>query len=409
MVILLAYMGGYFEGIVDYDSLVYLERRYLELGIWGRRAGVEGYSLLSSDFDLRRMHLSFSGSFYSLALFQGEDRHYLPSPLLYLVSPERIRDESWGPHAGGLRLDLWKGNYSGTFILSRSSVTEYAVYRLGEIRKHGGILTAGGGFLEKDWFSGRNRVVYGRIFLKRKFSLGIEAARCLEHPDGEGDAGEIELRIPRLGPFYLKTSLYKYDDTFRDELSWRFSPWGGREYGRRGIRGEWVFMVPGRMMNITVRWDRYENLWHMEEIYCEFIGGIHSKIFLETIENEDGIWRHAFFETGGEWRKGKVRFQFKVKDIQTEYERYLFGVEAGVNLPLDFSLYLRHAVGENKERTWESTFLQIAWRGAENTEVFLEYGEWWHTDYGLLNDGDFADNPYIQTPGRMRCILRFWF
>ena len=68
------------------------------------------------------------------------------------------------------------------------------------------------------------------------------------------------------------------------------------------------------------------------EAYLEFLNGFTGKTEYKVYEDNNGTWPNLFFELTGENRLVKLRTQFRIKDIDTDYELTAYGFEANVNL-----------------------------------------------------------------------------
>ncbi|HDI82644.1 MAG TPA: hypothetical protein ENF18_02490 [candidate division WOR-3 bacterium] len=433
--ILLILSLGEFHGWFEYQYTspeweywnLYQEKNYGEMGFLYKLPGrTETYTALSFEpgkIQFKRMHLTFQGNFFSIATFKAEDRHWFDSPLLYLVSSERVRDESYGANAEGVRCDLWKRGYASGFLFSRYTVTEKAQAIIWDLKKYEGFLTWGLLYLKKDWVSSFNEVASVRIGLfKRPFELRGEIAKNLYHPDtpdSENLAGAMELRIVPLGPFIILGKAYSYGLNFRDELSNEYNSSRTDNQGKRGVYGEISYLLPRRAITITGKTYR-ENLnryWYYLEAYVEFVNNISFKTCYDVTRDRFGdVWKHAFFEVVAEGKAGRLKFQYKIKDIgikNVEYsigQRSIFGIEGKLNLSQSMWFYTRVAFGEDQRTAWESAFFQIAYRPpVSNSEIYLEYGEPSHTDADLVNDGDIADREGITTVNRVRLILKYYF
>ncbi len=71
------------------------------------------------------------------------------------------------------------------------------------------------------------------------------------------------------------------------------------------------------------------------EAYIEFVNGFTGKTEYKVYEDNNGTWPNLFFEVTGENRLVKLRTQFRIRDIDTDYEVTAYGFEANVNLSDD--------------------------------------------------------------------------
>ncbi len=446
------YVGGYYEGEFGY---------YVHQIPWGRHRfewkisgspmnNTDAYGSLVTETTQQegqlfyfQGHLTLKKQYSQVTIFSREDRFYVPSPLLKLVNNDRLKDDSWGPKASGLRFDFWEkyGLYI-TGIMSKYGTWDGEAYIFKGYKKFG---TKGGlGFiyLKKDWrgdATSYNDVkgFEGSIKIKGPLRMTVEAAQSF-HPEHEGKwsdrmAVETELRSFRFSNFMLATSYFYYGKDFIDELSNRFNPLFDREFGRKGVYSELIYLVPHKAINLIYRNRTYKtNYWlgmpettshyvsqNYIETYWEFINGFTFKASYEyTMEKKDR-WKHLFFEIGGESRKAGGKVQLKIKDIGVNThevnvpysigQRLIFGVEIRYNITDNFQFYGRGAVGHAICGSWSSLFLQLAYRGFKNSEIYLEFGEPAHTADGLVNDPDVSDTKERRIERRIKIFYKFWF
>lgn len=429
IILIFATFNGWYEGWLTWDKYsnynMYPEKNYGEIGLIEKLpGGIESYISIYSDpyINFKRAHISFIGKHYNVSFFQSEDRHWFESPLLHLISSEKVRDESWGPNAYGMRTDFWTKNIASGFLISRYRITETGQATIWDFRRFYSSLNFGLLYLKKNWISGFNEVASGRIGLsKRPFNLLIEYAKTLVHPDTPDSnraSYAIEARIYPLGPFIITTRYYDYGENFRDELSNDFNSFNINNFGKKGIYGDVSYLLPKKAITITSKFYR-ENIgryWLYEEIYVEFINNIFAKTYLDITRDRFGdVWKHLFFEITAEGKPGRVRLQYKIKDIGVKNKEYsigqrnLIGFEGRLNLTNEISIYSRGVLGQDARTSWESTFWQVSIRPIANSEIYLEYGEASNTDADIVNDPDVADREDITTYPRWRLILKYYF
>jgi len=256
---------------------------------------------------------------------------------------------------------------------------------------------------------------------KRPLNLLIEYAKTLVHPDTPDSnrvSYAIEARIYPLGPFIITARYYNYGENFRDELSNDFNSFNINNFGKRGIYGDVSYLLPKKAITLTSKFYR-ENIgryWLYEEIYVEFINNIFAKTYLDITRDRFGdVWKHLFFEVTAEGKPGRVRLQYKIKDIGVKNKEYsigqrnLIGFEGRLNLTDEISIYSRGVLGQDARASWESTFWQVSIRPVANSEIYLEHGEASNTDADIVNDSDVADREDITTFPRWRLILKYYF
>jgi len=425
--IILSDFGGWFEGQLNWqrynDWNLFNEKNYSEIGLINKLPkGIETYTSISTTPEIyfKRMHISFSGSFYNIAIFKAEDRHWFESPVLNLVSTEKLRDESWGANAEGMRIDLWNKRYASGFLLSRYNVNEKGECFVFDLKKYSGMINFGFLFIEKNFITGVNDVFSPRFSVSKKpfdFKFEYAISNHTYYPDSLNYSYAAEMKIIPLGAFFITMKHYNFGLNFRDEVSNDFNSFNLSNFGKKGVFFDISFLVPRRAFTITEKFS-FENLnrrWSYTEIYIEFINNVFFKSYFDVTKDKYGdIWKHLFFEISTESKRGKIKLQYKIKDIgvkNVEYsmgERHLFGIEGKMNITDEIGFYSRIGIGNSKKGVWETGFYQLSFRPFSNSEIYLEYGEGSHTDGDIVNDSDFADRE-IRTIERLRLILKYYF
>ncbi|MEN3043760.1 MAG: hypothetical protein ABDH37_00885 [Candidatus Hydrothermales bacterium] len=369
-------------------------------------------------------HVEFYKPLY-LVFFAREDRHFFESPLLFVISPERIRDDDFGAKSEGARLNLkFLKSFEVNHLFSKSKRTENSdinIFSL-KFKKFGEnqIIYAN----KKNFYENKIYELYD-IFLRFGIFQGFltfEYSNILK-----GSAFATEVSNMYLGPFRFVLSKYFIDDSFRTPFSNRFS-YIGKEWGKKGFKGEINFFFPYKSITLTEKFDFYRTknlygkyyekpfnfLFSQSEIYIEFINGYSFKTFYEIVDEIRETWRNLFFELKKEEINYLLKVQLKIKDIgvhNSPYsigERVLFGVEGKINLKRNFYFYFRAAQGRSDFATWESAFLQIGYISS-GKELYLEYGEGYVTDFDLVNDIDFSDSQFQKIYDIIRLRVKIWF
>ncbi|MEN3045776.1 MAG: hypothetical protein ABDH49_02125 [Candidatus Hydrothermales bacterium] len=369
-------------------------------------------------------HVEFYKPFF-LVFFAREDRHFFESPLLFVISPERIRDDDFGAKSEGARLNLkLLKNFEISHLFSKSKRTEISDINISsfKLRKFGETQII---YANKRNFHENKIYELYEIFLR--FGI-LQGFLTLEYSNIlKGNAIASELSNIYLGPFRFVLSYYAIDDSFRTPFSNRFSNIG-KEWGKRGLKGEINFFFPYKSITITEKFDFYRTrnlfgkyyekpfnfLFSQSEIYIEFINGYSFKSFYEIVDEIRETWRNLFFELKKEETNYLLKLQVKIKDIgvyNSPYsigERVLLGIEGKINLPRNFFFYFRAAQGKNRFETWESAFLQLGYV-LHGREIYLEYGEGYATDSDLVNDIDFSDSQFQRIYDIIRLRVKIWF
>jgi len=393
-------------------------------------------------FLLNQGHLKFHRPQFEVHYFLREEHHWVDSPLLKLVNADRVKDDSYGAKAEGMRLDFWNvRRFSGVGLLSKYKTWDGEAY-IGKLYRH---LAKGSGlgciYLKKDW-RGIPKESYNEVFsLEGTFKLrGIditgEVAKSTHIMQASGRynlAWEAELREIGWGPLRTAFSYFDYGRDFRDELSNKFNLNNDHEFDRRGFYGELVYLFPYRAITFTYKHRSYKTAYkhpvfldspfyvnyNYAELYLEFINGMTAKTFYEGTREREDNWRHLFLEIVAENRIARCKLQYKIKDLgintkgrEIEYsigQRCLYGAEVRINLTSGWQFYSRAVFGDGVSREWGSLFSQLAYHGFGNTEIFLDYGNPDHTVDDLVNDSDVADNQYCQTLDRVKLLVKLNF
>ncbi len=368
-----SWVGGYYEVECtldknsDFEWNLRLPKHYLQIKFWSSPVtGAEVYGQLGAktdepwnnktDFYLDRVWGKYWFKKGEILYSAKEERHYIDSPLLYLVNLDKASDKrGWwdNPRAQLIRLNFWEiGPVRGSFLVSKDepvfkqewygkyfdqhnslsyiSKLSFRVldteigkgdFSIGyiakekDITKFNPIYDASGNltdFSEDKFFDSRNEVFCGDIkFLSSYFTFITEYAQN-EKP--EDSAYACELRDVLLGPFRLLGKGYNYSKNFRDELSDRFS---GRnsdyglntdpEFDRKGYYTEIVYLLPSKMVNLTYKGNFYET--NFDSIKDnQSIRGDYDVIF--TTKPYDVYWHYGEVYTEFiKGLKGKIAFE----------------------------------------------------------------------------------------------------
>ena len=284
-------------------------------------------------------HIKLRGGKYESYIFYRQSRFYInDEPLLRLVDDGRLKNDSYGPLAQGVRFDFWDTeflgvrNLGGTVILSDNGGTysyngiDYpkgdnsTIMRLRHKAWDERIET-GAMFIRKDWttigqesiLSDLHNDVYSldvsfspRELTSTSLRLGpvdleqtrwtVEGAvshspyRELQYgsEDEHQRALAFEVRQIHLGDLTLNGWYNDFGEGFRDESTWRFSD--GGEYNRVQKHVEAIWLVPRKAVTAKVNYDHYRKRyadvpggglrptteWY-GEMYLEFIKGFKAR------------------------------------------------------------------------------------------------------------------------------------
>ncbi|MFZ1948209.1 MAG: hypothetical protein WAW06_11735 [bacterium] len=435
-------------------------------GPWQNTEGFLKFQGLSTKWDntrwenfffLKEGHLKFRGNRVEAYLFTGQDRFWLNEPLLGMVSQDIIKDDYDGPKAQGVRLDAWGlwGFTLSAFYSDKS--TQYPVILAPDVPS-GNTSYLADIFSTDDFAGGRlrrpllgDRLVLGSTFGRKAYATGsrdydqvagldLEAAlgdlvpplRGLGRTTLFAEAGrnfsgwlgdreptgwKMELRDIGFGPLTLLGSLHDYDFDFYTSGLARGDIWDDNDY--HGHYLEANYRLPRKAVNLKT--------WRMRdkphtftstrrpveetggEVYVEFVRGFKGKVLYKRYANKDGTWPNLLFEVTGENRLAKIRTQFRIKDMGTDYQVRVFGFEADANLTEKWKLYTRLLTVDEKTEARETVFAQLQYRGWQSAECFVEYGDGGQSN-DLANTEGFVGHGVSSTTARVvKAFLRIYY
>ncbi len=101
--------------------------------------------------------------------------------------------------------------------------------------------------------------------------------------------------------------------------------------------------------------------------------------------------------------------QYRIKDIDSDYELTAYGFGVNVNLSDNWKFYARVMNVDELTESRQTAFAQIrylAWSGAE---FFVEYGNSDHSN-DFTNDGDFVDHGSSTTTEQVfKAFVRIYY
>jgi hypothetical protein len=408
-------------------------------------------------FFLKEGHLKFRGNRIETYVFSGQDRFWLNEPLLNIVSNDIIKDDDYGPKAQGIRLDFWDvWGITGTAFYSDKSTPYPSSYwpelpagnasdipdvvstddhRGGRLKRalFQDRLVLGGTYARKDYSSGSRdydeviatdfEMALGDLFdpfsrLGRVTVIG-EVGRNLSGWLAEEDpqGWKLELRDIGAGPLTMIGSLYDYDDDFYTLGLARGDIWDDNDYHGHYLQVD--YRVPRKAINLK-GW-RYRNKPHTftsdrqpfeetgGEVYVEFVHGFIGKVEYKRHRNKDGAWPNVIFEVSGENKLLKIRTQFRIKDMGTDYEVKVYGFEANANLTDVWKFYSRLLTVDEKTEARETIFAQVQYTGWQSAEFFLEFGDWGQSN-DLTNTEWFVDHGNNDTTRRQfKAFMKLYY
>lgn len=213
---------------------------------------------------------------------------------------------------------------------------------------------------------------------------------------------KTELRDVRVGPMRFLGSWETYGrDFYADELA-SGDKQNLNDYTQYYLEGHYRF--PRKAVNLK-GWVRHaepddpmstsyaQTIGTVDEwggeAYIEFLNGFTGKTEYKVYEDNNGTWPNLFFELTGENRLVKLRTQFRIKDIDTDYELTAYGFEANVNLSDVWKFYARVMNVDEATESRQTAFAQVRYLGWNSAEFFVEFGNPDQSN-DLVNDGDFA-------------------
>ena len=391
-------------------------------------------------FFIKEGHLKFRGDRIETYIFTGQDRFWINEPLLNIVSQDVVKDDWDGPKAQGMRLDFWDTwGFTGTAFYSDKS-TPYPLWVEPNISF--GYPYAIGDLISTDDHRAarvkrsflRDRMILGSTYARKDYSSGRRdydevAAADFEVALGNmvgslsrlgrvtliGEGGKntsgwlgtrdpygwkIELRDVGVGPLTMIANLYDFDDDFYTLGLAKGDIWDDNDYYGHYLQLD--YRLPRKAINLkgwrsrgkphtfTSQKQPFEETGG--EIYVEFIHGFTGKIEYKRHINKDGTWPNVFFEVSGENRIVKIRAQFRIKDMNTDYELRAFGFEANANLTEQWKFYTRLLTVDEKTEARETVFAQIQYTGWQSAEFFVEFGDWQQSNDLVNDDWDFVNH-----------------
>lgn len=155
--------------------------------------------------------------------------------------------------------------------------------------------------------------------------------------------------------------------------------------------------------------DKHEQREWGSEAYVEFVHGFTGKVEYKVYENTDGTWPNLFCEVTGENKLVKLRTQFRIKDIDSDYELTAYGFEANVNLSDSWKFYARVMNVDEQTESRQTAFAQIRYLGWQGAEFFVEFGNPDQSN-DIVNDGDFVNHDSGATTDKVfKAFVRIYY
>ncbi|NNF07854.1 MAG: hypothetical protein HKN21_13910 [Candidatus Eisenbacteria bacterium] len=379
-------------------------------------------------FQYREAHLRFrkdyGGKGFDSYLFSRQNRFWVDNHLIRIVDGEQAKD---GDNAHGARVDMWGPNrLNFSFIASDFSSQGLQTDDAFIAR------------LRKEWWDGKFRTgatwnrkntrladaerfvteVFGLDFRYRvgtlDFSLEYAEGQqrdpavsyrsddfsptklSLKHPgDGlpddsilKGEFRSLRFGNPDFGYFNVAPSFWYLGPNFRNQL-------GDGNNDEVGYFINTWYLVPARAVTWTNNYLSYVKRVNqsrhvtefLSEAYIEYVNGFTSKIFYRNKTTRDYLDGGAtkqvqenddlFAEMQVENRLAWLRVQFRIRDIDTVFQKELSSIETSVNVTETIKLYNRFTFGDDPARSRKGLFSQLQYRPRPNFELFLSYGPDW--------------------------------
>jgi len=394
---------------------LYEVTNYSELKLWANPTNnTDIYAKLSNLKDMNEAHLKYrfdeSGHGFESYFFVKERRFWIDDPLLGLVNEDIASDWS---NAAGIRTDFWGiSGINGAYIFNRPMWKDYTANIM--LLKYGLTKNSRMGFYyyKKDWgptFSDYNRVI--AAYLKMNFK-GMYSALEVARSATPSDPSLKNSRNFALG--FLLDNLYfnlqsigqlgfsfKYMNNMKYYSNQFGSTWGDNENNKRLFRLNSYYKFPEKSITYTLR-EEYKadddgsnaGLTTYNELYVEFIHGFSFKSFYNYYYSfgQNLAYPSLFFQIEANQKNVWLRMQYKLSNINTQYLKYLYGIETSISLTKKLKGFFRIAtVADYRSLNTHTFFGQLRYDIGNGFENYIEYGNSGHASNDLINDDGFAD------------------
>ena len=193
-----------------------------------------------------------------------------------------------------------------------------------------------------------------------------------------------------IGYFNAAGTVWYYGPQFRNELG----------NGNNDEAGYWIntwYLIPGRAITWTNNYTSYTKrvtqarhyTEYFSELYVEFVNGFTGKLAyydrttrdwftdgpstVKVVTENDDIFAEMQVENRLAW----MRVQFRIRDLDTLFQKELAAIETSLNISNPLKIYTRFAFGNDPARTRKGLFAELQWRPRYGLEVFLGYGPYW--------------------------------
>ncbi len=363
-------------------------------------------------------------------LFYKEVRFWLGDPLLYLVNNDY---DKWGnKNTAGIVASVngyIPGFYAKLFSarLYESDVDAYGARIYEKIID--GFLHFGTTTTFKKWSGGADNYnfVYAsdlwlnlyRTYITAEFAQS--KTPVIQNYEEDNIAYKVEARrvldFVSIGEFGLIGSYRDFGKNFRAYLSKDFDD--NSKFDQKGFYFETKYKVPYKAITFLYHldywkkhYDNYSVSDNYFEVYIKFIKGFRLKSYYQryhenawdkvtvttltgetkTVDLLDNTWQHFFVQLEMENKLAYVKIQFKIKNMYSEYLKYLYGAEYSINITSKFKSLNRIVIADEIYRTRFTYFSQIQYRYSDNVNIYLGYGNENDTNDDLVNDDNFVES-----------------
>ncbi len=205
-----------------------------------------------------------------------------------------------------------------------------------------------------------------------------------------GEIRSIRLGNYRTGYLNLAPSFWVLGPQYRNQL-------GDGNNDESGYFINTWYLVPGRAVTLTNNYTSYVKRVNQSqhitdfysEAYVEFVNGFTGKLFyhkhttrdwfsdgqttIEQISHNDDVFAEMQVEDKLAW----LRLQFRIRDLDTVFQKELASFETSVNVSSTVKIYNRFTFGNDPAQVRKGLFSELQYRPRPNLEMFLSYGPFW--------------------------------
>ena len=211
-------------------------------------------------------------------------------------------------------------------------------------------------------------------------------------------------------------------------MSYRFDD--AREYNRRQVHAEAIFLVPKKAITATLTYDYYRKRIIDEEggglrpttnwygdIYIEFIKGFKSRIAYSSWHGFDASGEVYDFTTYPNWyadlsvenRLVKVRVQGRIRDWNTFRQIWAFGYDMEFNATGKLKGYFRILNVNEKTEARATLFAQIRYDIGYGAEFFLEFGNPGQSEHLVRTDYFVSEGSGDRLDNVLKAFMKLYF